>query len=395
MSANQSANENNKQTVEPADKKEAEQTKENPNAKQAASPQKKETTPATTKKPAKNKLWLILTLLFILVLAAFIATASLGWYGYQQLIQLEQQLSDRPTKQALEAPLQNLAAISDIKERQFYLQKNVENQQVHLTDMQQSLAKTSEPKPRDWLLAEVEYLLRLANQRLQLEEDIEGALTLMTTAEQRLKQANVPGTLGVRSDLLEDIEELKALPKIDRVSIALSLQKLADQALALKVQPLPEVPSLHLNKTTETTTELTWYQNLWQEVQNLVVVRQRELPLEALPFAADELELRHQLSALLLQASWAALRGEQLLYETSMAGAQKRLEGFDANQPATQAFNTQLEALVAQKVEQKLPETETSLDSLQAFIADRYKLKLPVTTEATPSSETINQEVQP
>jgi len=395
MSAKQSANENNKQTVEPSDKKEAEQTKENPSTKQATSPTKKTTSAIAIKKPAKNKFWLVTTALFVLVLAAFAATGLVGWYGYQELIQLEQQLAERPTKQALQAPLQNLAAISDIKERQLYLQKNIENQQVHLTDLQQSLAKTSEPKPRDWLLAEVEYLLRLANQRLQLEEDVDGALTLMTTAEQRLKQANVPGTLGVRSDLLEDIDELKALPRLDRVSMALSLQELADQALSLKVQHLSDAPSLNLETNTLTTTEQTWYQNLWQEVKSLIVIRKRELPLEALPFTADELELRHQLSALLLQASWAVLRGEQLLYETSMAGAQKRLDGFDANQPATKTFNTQLQALVAQKVEQKLPETETSLDSLQAFIADRYKLKLPVTTEDAPSSETINQEVQP
>lgn len=394
MSAKQSANENNKQTAEPADKKEAEQTKATSSAKQATSPQKTPSTAATLKKPAKNKIWLVTTGLFVLVLAALAATALLGWHGYQQLIQLEQQLADRPTKQALQAPLKSLTAIGDIQDRQLYLQRSFENQQLHLTDIQQALAKSSEPKPHDWLLAEVEYLLRLANQRLQLEEDIEGALTLLTTADQRLKQANVPGTLGVRSDLLEDIEELKALPKIDRVSIALGLQKLADQVLVLKVQPLPEAPSLNLAKASEIAAELTWYQYLWQEVKNLIVVRQRELPLEALPFTAEELELRHQLSSLLLQASWAALRGEQQLYETSMAGAQKRLEGFDTNQPATQTFNTQLHALKAQKVEQKLPETETSLASLQAFIVQRYSLKLPVSPEEAPS-ETMKQEVQP
>ncbi|GLR64824.1 uroporphyrinogen-III C-methyltransferase [Marinospirillum insulare] len=399
MSAKQTEDENKKQPIEKA-ASEAEKTKQKPASNSTATNQKKSnsapSSPASsnTKKTRNTKLWLVLFVLFLLVLVAFAATAALGWFGYQQLIQLEQQLADRPTKQALQKPLQGLASINDLQERQVYLQRSFENQEGHLADIQQSLAKSSEPKPRDWLLAEVEYLLRLANQRLKLEEDVEGALTLMTTAEQRLKQAEVPGTLGVRSDLLEDIEELQGIPKLDKVSMALSLQKLADHALSLEVQPLAEAPSLSLAKAKQVADEARWYQHLWQEIKNLVVVRKRELPLEALPFTADELELRHQLSALLLQASWAALRGEQQLYDASISAAVKRFKGFDASQPAAKAFNTQLQALVAQKVTQKLPETETSLDSLQAFIAQRYSLKLPLLPEESSSEET-EKEVQP
>lgn len=344
--------------------------------------------PASVKNSTKTKG--LLGLVLLLVLLAFVGLAALGWLGYQQLTQLEQQLqqqlAERPTHQALKAPLSHLTAISGLEDQQRYLQQSLANQELHLTQMQQALARSNDPKPRDWQLAEVEYLLRLANQRLQLEEDVNGALTLMQTAEERLKQANVPGALGVRSDLLGDIEELKSLPKLDRVSMALSLQKLADQALNLKIQTLPEVPSLSLVKVTQPA-ELSWYQHLWQEVRGLVVVRQRELPIEALPFAEDELALRHQLSALLLQASWAALRGEQPLYQHSLEAATQRLTGFDAKQPEIAALNQQLESLLQQNVKQNLPETETSLDSLQAFISQRYSLQLPVSEEKEASHD--------
>jgi len=395
MSEKQSADENKKRAVEPAGN-ETQQAETKSDSKTVASKKAPGTASGSTAKtPVKNKIPLLLALVSLSALAALTTSAALGWYGYQQLIQLEQQITERPTKQQLKVSLRNLSAIDDIKNQQNFIQQSLESQQQHLTAMQQALAKSSEPKPRDWLLAEVEYLLRLANQRLQLEEDIEGALTLMATAEQRLKQADVPGTLGIRSDLLEDIEELKALPKIDRVSIALSLQNLADQALSLKVQPLPEVPSINLDTATEAMTEPSWYQAWWQEIQRLIVIRKRELPIEALPFAEEELVLRHQLSALLLQASWAALRGEQQLYKTSLSGAMQRLTGFDASQPAVQAFDKQLQALAEQEVEQKLPETETSLDSLQAFIVQRYSLKLPVFSEKETTSEAHKKEVQP
>lgn len=372
-------------------------------AKQSAPPKKSSlsldkkttnTTVSTPKSNNNNKSSRLLLLLFLLILVAFLGTATLGWLGYQQVISLQKQLAERPTHQQLKAPLNHLTAISGLKEQQQSLQEalnqqqlKLSNQELNLTDLQQALLKSKDPKPRDWQLAEVEYLLRLANQRLQLEGDVNGALTLFKTAEQRLKQANVPGTLGVRGYLLEDIEELKALPKLDKVSMALSLQELADKALTLQVKRFTDAPSLNLETVSQLSNEVNWYQHLWQEIRSLVVVRQRELPIEALPFTDDELALRHQLSALLLQASWAALSSEQPLYDTSLTAAAKRLSGFDANQPAVADFIQQLSKLAKQPVQQKLPTTETSLDSLQAFIAQRYRLQLPLTSEAIQSTE--------
>lgn len=398
MSAKQSADEQKKRAAELATESATKKTSPTTSKKTTnTKPASKST--ALTAKPTKHKSGWMLALIFLLVLLTTAGTAALGWFGYQQLLTLEQQLAERPTHQELQTPLEKLSAIGAIKERQLLLQEVTSNQQQQLVGMQQLLANSSEPKPRDWQLAEVEYLLRLANQRLQLEEDVEGALTLLKTAEQRLKQANVPGTLGVRAYLLEDIAELKALPKLDRVSMALSLQKLADTALSLKVQSLADAPSMSLEAVIQPVDNLSWYQSLWQEVRSLVVVRKRELPVEALPYTDDELALRHQLSALLLQASWACLRGEEQLYEVSLAGAAKRLQGFDASQPEVEDFTQQLNDLAQQSVSQKLPETETSLDSLQAFIDQRYKLQLPVISEEAISEdktpEVIIDEEQP
>lgn len=380
MSVKQSANEQTKPTTEPV----------------ASKPQQAEKQPKPKPNaPSQQKSSGFLALIFLLVLLTLAGTAALGWLGYQQLIALQQELAARPTQQELQASLQELnalAALPSIKHQQQALKEITENHQFQLIDIQKTLVKSSEPKPRDWQLAEVEYLLRLANQRLKLEEDIDGALTLLKTAEQRLKQANVPGTLGVRSHLLEDIEELESLTKLDKVSLALNLQKLADKALSLKVQNLPEVPSLNLTTVTQPESELNWYQSLWQEIRSLVIVRKRELPIEALPFAEDELALRHQLSALLLQASWAALRGEQELYTSSLAGANKRLVAFDIKQPDVVSFSEQLQTLVDQPIQLVLPETETSLDSLQAFIAQRYKLQLPVMQESLAPEEESKEE---
>lgn len=326
----------------------------------------------------------------LIALLALLLAAAIGWLGYQQLqkstlqvSQLQQELQQRPTRQQLQEPLSALTSISRLQQAQQLQAEQTLQHQQQLEAMQQALIKASEPKPRDWQLAEVEYLLRLANQRLQLEEDIQGALTLFRTAEQRLRAAEVPGTLSIRSQLLDDIAKLKSARVVDRVTLALELQDMADEALLLQVQPLPKAPELQLEQLTEPGSNQTWYQRLWQEIRSLVVIRKRELPVQALPFTEEELALRHQLSALLLQASWAGLRAEETLYQQSLAGAEKRLQGFDQQAEASRQMLSRVQTLQQQSVKPTLPDTESSLDALQAFIAQRYSTPLPVAPEPT------------
>ena len=59
------------------------------------------------------------------------------------------------------------------------------------------------------MFSEVEYLLRLANQRLQLERDVEGAAALLRTADARLEEANNPALVPVRRAIAEELAALK------------------------------------------------------------------------------------------------------------------------------------------------------------------------------------------
>lgn len=327
----------------------------------------------------------------LLALVALALAAGVAWLGHQQAEHLQTQLEHlqveldaKPSAEQLNqlaSQLDSLDALQENQEQQaarwVEYQDRVREYQKQTQELHQDLLKASEPRPRDWQLAEVEYLLRLAGQRLQLEEDIAGALTLFKTAEQRLQAAEVPGTLSIRQSLQDEIAQLDALPSIDRVSLALELQGMADRVLTLQVQPLGDVPTLDLDQSAASTSP-TWYLALWQEIKSLIVIRQRELPIESLPFAEEEQALRHQISSLLQQASWAALRAEQDLYQQSLAGVERRLAAFDLEQPQNQAFADQLARLQEQQVVIELPSLERSLDRLQTFISERYGRPLPL-----------------
>ena len=357
-----------------------------------ATEQQEPETPVTQGRPSRLPMLLVLFLLFPLLAAS----AGLAWLGHEKaadldarLQQLTRQLEQQPNSDEIARLDAGLQALQTVKERQqdqdtaFKAQQDqLRQHQEAVRELHEDLLKASEPKPRDWQLAEVEYLLRLANQRLQLEEDIEGALTLFRTASVRLQQAQVPGTLAVRQALQDNIETLEALEPLDRVSLALQLQRLADRAARLEVQPLSEAPTLDGQALKPQGEGLqTWYERLWQEIKSLVVIRTRELPLDPLPYAEDERLLKQQLASLLNQAAWAGLRGKEALYQQSLEGVALRLQAFDLEDATNLAFQTELKALQQISVSKQLPSVETSLDRLQNFIAERYGRLLPVPEE--------------
>lgn len=331
----------------------------------------------------------LLSLLLLLVaLCALLLAAAVAWLGHQKATALDQQLQtlqqaiqSRPTQPQLQAAVQDLQQLPGLQQGQQQLGNALSEQRRQLGELERALVRSLEPRPRDWQLAEVEYLLRLANQRLQLEEDIPGALTLFRTAEQRLRSAEIPGTLNIRARVLDDIEVLRRLPVLDRVSLALELQDLADQALELQVRPLPDAPVASVERVLDRAEEYAWYQRLWQEIRSLIVIRKRELPIEPLPDLEEELALRYQISTLLMQASWAALRGEATLYQQSLTRATQRLQAFDAEAAIGRNMQQRLAVLARAPVHQELPAAETSLESLQSFMAQRYAGPQPLVLE--------------
>ena len=88
--------------------------------------------------------------------------------------------------------------------------------QQQLQEQQDSNARELEQlasaNQQDWLLAEAEYLLRLANQRLHLERDWNSALSMLQAADNVLAETHNPRTKAVRAAIAKEIPALKANP---------------------------------------------------------------------------------------------------------------------------------------------------------------------------------------
>jgi len=87
---------------------------------------------------------------------------------------------------------------------------------------------------RDWALAEINYLLRMAHQRVAVAKDIDSAIAALKGADERIEQLGDLSLFKVRKQLASDIGALSAAHKADINGMALVL----DQAI-VSIKSLP------------------------------------------------------------------------------------------------------------------------------------------------------------
>ncbi|MFD2435516.1 uroporphyrinogen-III C-methyltransferase [Modicisalibacter luteus] len=186
-----------------------------------------------------------LILVILLVLVAAIA----GWWAWQKLQAQQAQLSQ--LSQVESSASANANAIDELRSQlsgrdqqsQQAVQDLRNEMQQYRQEMNQTLdqvlaklAEEQETDPNEWLFSEVEYLLRLANQRLQLERDVNGAISLLRTADERLAQTDNPALTPVRRAIQSELGELQSVPNIDRTGLYLQLMAQQEQLAKLPLQ---------------------------------------------------------------------------------------------------------------------------------------------------------------
>lgn len=248
--------------------------------------------------------------------------------------------------------------------------------EAQLREQRSELANLSGDDQDSWLLAEVEYLLRLANQRLLMAGDAVSARGLLQSADTILRQLEDVALHPVRRAVAADIAALRALPEIDTEGLYLRLSALVDQVAGLVIFELPEREAAPAAQEAG-----DWQQRLRQgyeealhTLSRYVTVRRREMPFEALVDPQWEALLRQNLVMLLQQAQVALLSGNQPLYQASLQRAQRWLtEYYLADDAATTAAARELDELAAQAIAVEFPDISRSLLQLDAVMEQRLQ----------------------
>lgn len=178
-----------------------------------------ELTPRPTKR-SSAWLWMILLLLC--------ALAGGGFYLWQffntTFAQHQEQIS------ALQNNISQLQASVSANSQKITA---TETQTQTVQDMAQQALDLGNRRQSGWMLAEADYLMRIASQRLQISRDINGAIAALQGADQGLHESADLSLFPVRQQLAKELTALKSLQQVDIDGLVLKLDQMSDLVINL------------------------------------------------------------------------------------------------------------------------------------------------------------------
>jgi len=273
------------------------------------------------------------------------------------------------TTNSLNAKLQQAETeSSSLKNQIEYLQQKVDSQNLRILAM-------STTSREDWLLAEAEYLLKLANQRILVERNAETAIGLLEEADAILRDMADPDLFPIRKAIKSDLVALKLAEKIDIEGLYLELSALSDT-----VAVMPLVPESFKfeeddgqSEIIEDAEESTFSKFLNTFSSYVRVIDHNDKPAAILPPDATKY-LHLNLQFMLERAQIAVLREQQEVYTENLQRAKRWVQQYFPNSSQANQFVAQLEALSNKQIIVTLPDISNSLELLHGYIATLHAL---------------------
>jgi uroporphyrin-3 C-methyltransferase len=326
------------------------------------------------------------------LLALVLLIAAVTWYWLQHQ-QLRSQLST--LQQASNSVAGELASQrSQLSRLSDSFGQLASQQALALPELQQQtrllaheLKQLASGTRSDWLLAETEYLMRLANQRMQLEVDARSAEAMLGAADSVLQEIGDPALFPIREQLAQEILALQAVQPIDREQGFARLHAL--------IGMIAQITPGQFTATPETISEPSESApSVWQAIKadlfKLFRVRRLDQPVAPLMAPEENYYLQQNLRLMLEQSSQALLAGEQSIYQASLDKAGQWLhQYFDAQDPHVKAMLSGISELKQAHVSVQRVDISNSLRLLRHHIESLYRSHQ--LSRTLPSAEALNE----
>ncbi|NMH59855.1 uroporphyrinogen-III C-methyltransferase [Alteromonas ponticola] len=339
------------------------------------------------------------TMLWIMIVICLLGVAGVGGAGYwfihnkqdnqENLVKTQGQLlQDQENQRArleklnqenaalqqqlreFEQSRQELArAVNDLSDSSRTMQQQTESALRQLRDLEGK-------RPSDWLIAEADYLVRMAGRKVWLERDIRTAIMLLVNADKRLKSLSDPSVLPVRALIAEDIQTLQQVNPVSRTSVALAISGLLPQIDKLPLDTF-ERPADPTQEDVSGSVD-DWKANIkrvWRAlVDDFISVKRTDTPVEPLMSEQQQWLNREQLKLALMQAQSAAMGAEHTLYQQSLTNALTLLkQKFDQDDSKVAGMISGLENLQDTDVSKELPNKLAAQAPLESLLEQRVK----------------------
>ena len=309
------------------------------------------------------------------VLGVLLALIAIGMASYS----IYRMLQPQPAPvmgQSVQQLIQGQAAQQQQIDQQLGAAAAAENANKTRAQLREEMLALVGTTSQDWLMAEVEYLLRLANQRVLMERDPQGAIALLRAADDIVRDARGTTGFNLREAIALDLGQLEAVARVDVDGVYLQLSVLARQVDQLRQKkshfevsaPVPVVPTI---------TTLAWTERLWLRVEDagrrlasLVDYRRGVTAVTPILPPKEEYYLRQNLVLKFQLAELALLRGDQAIYSNALAEAGQWIKQyFDLDNTQTQVVQAGIEKLQRIDIAGQMPDISGSLEVARQLMA--------------------------
>ena len=210
-------------------------------------------------------------------------------------------------------------------------------------------------------LAEVDYLLRLANERLKLFSDPGAADQALEVADMHLAAIDNPMYLGVRQDIAAARRDLAALEMPDYLEIANELDSIQ--------QSIPELPFKGEEVVARAAGQVegeSWWEKVKSAFSNLVTVRRSTDQENERISLQDKDFIRQRVWLQLEIAHLSLMRRDQQAFRSSLERVQESMsEWFDPADARFQSANQDIGELLAVEVQVEVPDITAPWSTLR------------------------------
>ncbi len=248
------------------------------------------------------------------------------------------------------------------------------------SELSQKLAALSNHDTSTWLLAQADFLVKLAGRKLWSDKDVLTAGALLKSADGSLADMNDPSLLELRRAIANDISALASVSQVDFDGIILRVNQLTDQVDNLRLADNTQDDDAPMDETDgELSATLSeWRQNLsksWHNfMSDFITIRRRDSNAEPLLAPNQDFYLRENIRARLLTAAQAVPRHQNETYKQSLEAVSTWVRAyFDTSDPGTKAFLEQVDSLSQQPVSLDVPTTLQSQPLLEKLMQTRVR----------------------
>lgn len=221
------------------------------------------------------------------------------------------------------------------------------------------------------------FLARMADDRLQYNNDVQTAKQLLQLAQERLATVDTPGVAKAREILSADQKKLEGVnfPNMQEIQDKLAVLDSLINTLPIRTshdlddspakthRPKPKAANAAIDKK--------WKQslnNIIEELKNVVKVRKKTEIDPALAYVNEEIN-RAQFKLLIEQTRWAVYYRDAAVYQRSIKSAQQLLTiTFDPQNEEVKKFSSTLNELATIKIQTNVPNIQDSVKALQALL---------------------------